>query len=73
MSIMNDILRPQEAFKLGNPTWKQFCQVIKQPKKKAHLLDKISPQLLQWLPKEIQWDLYQAILNVWGTGEIPPH
>ena len=28
MSMMNDILRPQEGFKLGNPTWKQFCEVI---------------------------------------------
>ena len=73
MSMMNDILRPQEGFKLGNPTWKQFCEVIKQPKKKAPGPDKISPHLLQWLPKELRWDLYQAILDVWGTGEIPPH
>ena len=64
---------PLEGFKLGNPTWKQFCKVIKQLKKKARGPDKISPHLLQWLPKELQWDLYQAILDVWGTGEIPPH
>ena len=73
MTMMNDILRPQEGFKLGNPTWKQFCEVIQQPKKKARGPDKISPHLLQWLLKELQWDLYQAILNVWGIGEIPPH
>ena len=72
MSMMNDILRPQERIKLGNPTWKQFCEVIKQPKEKAPGPNKISPHLLQWLPKELQWDLYQAILDVWGTGEIPP-
>ena len=42
MSMMNDILCPQEGFKLGNPTWKQFCEVIKQPKKKAPGPDKIS-------------------------------
>ena len=73
MSMMNDILRIQEGFKLSNPTWKQLCKVIKQPKKKAPGPDKISPHLLQWLPKELQWDLYQAILDVWGTGEVPPH
>ena len=73
MSMTKDILRPQEGFKLGSPPWKQFCEVIKQPKKKAPGPDKISPHLLQWLPKELKWDLYQAILNVWGTGEIPPH
>ena len=53
MFIMNDILRPQEGFKLGNPTWKQFCEVIKRPKKKDPRPDKISPHLLQWLPKEL--------------------
>ena len=73
MSMMNDILRPQEGFKLANPTWKQFCKVIRQPKKKARGPDKISPHLLQRPPKELQWDLYQAILGVWGTREIPPH
>ena len=73
MSMMNDILHPQEGFKLGNPTWKQFGDVIKQPKNKAPGPDKISLHLSQWLPKEFQWDLYQAILNVWGTGEILSH
>ena len=28
MSMMKDILRPQEGFKLGSPTWKRFCEVI---------------------------------------------
>ena len=54
MPMMNHILLPQEGFKLGNPTWKQFCEVIKQPKKKAPGPDKISPHLLQRLPKELQ-------------------
>ena len=35
--------------------------------------DNISPHLPPWLPKELQWDFYQAILDIWGTGEIPPH
>ena len=65
---MKDILRPQEGFKLGSLTWKCFCEAIKQPKKKAPRPDNISPHLLQWLPKERQWDLYQAILDVWETG-----
>ena len=56
--MMNDILRPQEGFQLGNPTCQQFCEVIKQPQKKAPGPDKISPHLLQWLPKELQWGLY---------------
>ena len=73
MSMMKDNLRPQEGFKLGSPAWKRFCGVIKQPKKKAPGPDKISPHVLQWLPKELQWDLYQAILDVWETGEIPSH
>ena len=38
-----------------------------------HSFCKISSHLLQWLPKELQWDLYQAIPDEWGTGEIPPH
>ena len=71
MSMVKGILHPQEGFKLGNPTWKRFCEVIKQPKKKAVGPNKISPHLLQWLPKELQWDLYQAILEVWEKGEIP--
>ena len=71
MSMMKD--RPQEGFKLGTPTWKRFCEVIKPPKKKAPGPDKISPDLLQWLPKELQRDLYWAILDVWETGEIPSH
>ena len=73
MSMMKDILRPQEGFKLGSSTWKRFCEVIKQPKKKAPGPNKISPPLLQWLPKELRWDLYQAILDVWETAEIPSH
>ena len=73
MSMMNNILCPQKGFKLGYPTWKQFGDVIRQPRKAAPGPDKISPHLLQWLPKELQWDLYQAILDVWGTGEIPSH
>ena len=32
----------------------RFREVIKQPKKKAPSQDKISPHLLQWLPKELQ-------------------
>ena len=44
--MMKDILRPQEGFKLGSPTWKQLCEVIKEPKKKALGPDKISPHLL---------------------------
>ena len=34
MSMMNDILRPQEGFKLSNPTLKQSCDVISNPKRK---------------------------------------
>ena len=52
MSMIQDILRPQKGFKLGSPTWKRFCEVIKQHKKKAPRPDKSSPHLLQWLPKE---------------------
>ena len=73
MSMMKDILRSREGFKLGSPTWKQFCEVIKQPGKKAPRPDKISPHPLQWLPRELQWDLYRAVFDVWDTGEIPSH
>ena len=73
MSMMKDIIRPQEGFKLGSLTWKRFCKVIKQPKKKAPGPDKISPLLLRWLSKELPWDLYQAIPDVWEKGEIPSH
>ena len=73
MSMMKDILRPQEGFKLGSPTWKRFCEVIKESKKKAPGPDKISPHLLQCPPKELQWDLYQTILDVWETVEIPSY
>ena len=34
-----------------------ILQVIKQPKKKAPGPDKISPHMLQWLPKELQWQM----------------
>ena len=70
--MMKNILHPQEGFKVGSPSWQKFREVIKKPEKKAPGPDKISPHLLQWLPKDLQWGLYQAHLDIWGTREIPP-
>ena len=29
--------------------------------------------LYQWLPRELEWDLYIAVRHVWESGDVPHH
>ena len=31
----------------------------------------MAPHLMSWLPLDLQWEIYQALLEVWVTGEVP--
>ena len=33
----------------------------------------MAPHLVSWLPLDLQWEVYQAILEVWVMGEVPQH
>ena len=33
----------------------------------------MAPHLYQWPPRELQWDLYIAVLEVWESGDVPSH
>ena len=36
-------------------------------------MDHVAPHLYQWLPRELQWELYIAVRHVWESGNVPHH
>ena len=36
-------------------------------------MDYVAPHLYQWLPRELQWDLYIAVRHVWESGDVLHH
>ena len=34
-------------------------------------MDYVAPRWYQWLPREMQWDLYIAVRRVWESGDVP--
>ena len=36
-------------------------------------MDHVAPHLYQWLPTELQWDLYIAVRHVWESGDVTHH
>ena len=31
----------------------------------------MAPDFVSWLPLDLQWEVYQVVLEVWVTGEVP--
>ena len=71
--ILHKVVTQKTGFQTAPPSWEAFQKVVKQPQKKAAGPDQVAPHLVSWLPLDLQWEVYQAVLEVWVTGEIPQH
>ena len=69
--LLHQALSTQTGFKPEVPTWDEFRAVLRQPTSKAPAPDKFGPHLLNWLPEDLQWDLYLAICAVWESQKVP--
>ena len=71
-TLLSQVLKPGLPVSSDPPSWKSFTRVLRQPKNWAAGADHVSPHLYQWLPRELQWDLYIVVHHAWDSGNVPP-
>ena len=52
------------------PTWHEFLQSVKVPKKQSAGMDCVPPHLISYLPETAQWILYRHVKVVWELGSV---
>ena len=72
-ALLSQVLEPGRPVSPDPPSWQSFTKALRQPKNKAAGMDHVAPHLYQWLPRELQWDLYIAVRHVWESGNVPHH
>ena len=69
--LLSRVPHPCPSITTDRPSWESFTQALCRPKIKAAEVDHVAPHLYQWLPRELQWDLYIGVCQVWESGDIP--
>ena len=72
-ALLSNIFHNQPTIRCAPPppTWQDFVQCIRNPKRQSAGMDHVPPHLLDHVPETAQWVLYQHVLEVWRSGTIP--
>ena len=71
-ALLNQVSKPGRPISTEPPLWESFTGALRRPKGKAPRANHAAPHLYQWLPRELQWDLYIAVRQMWESGQILP-
>ena len=72
-ALLSQVLKPGRTLSPDPPSRQSFAKALCEPKNKAARMNYVAPHMYQWLPRELQWDLYISMRHVWESGDMPHH